>query len=267
MLILGAEKRPEFPPPVRYPSAPFHVGVDTLAGEAQVSIFAFWEGWQQGFSVGDEGAELLGVLICLVCSAGLGISGHSGKDLAASGASVPQVPLPGGWLSPPEWGELPHSSPVGSRIEASTMPSSLRLIKGAMHFCSSHATLQITLVGASDLAVQVCSTQAKARVFSCLTVSKSLVTEALVWGRKSWGHSLWSQGGVPYQPEASCWLRGSLRPAVCLWAECKSLGLLRFSHMVCLLGPLPMVNILMVLTSSTSMGGFWPYPFLPRSIG
>ena len=64
-----------------------------------------------------------------------------------------------------------------------------------MHLWISLAELHRTLVSIPDLFVQVCSAWAKARLFCCLMAWKSLVPEASVWGIKSWGHSLLSQGG------------------------------------------------------------------------
>ena len=124
------------------------------------------------------------------------------------------------------------SLPIGSRSEASTMLSPFRLIKGAMHFWSSHAMSQRTLASAPDLSAQHCSAPAKARVFSCLTVWKSLVPEASVWGRKSWVHSPQKLGGESHQPEASYCVRGSLKATACHWEKYKASGLLRLFPMV-----------------------------------
>ena len=110
--------------------------------------------------------------------------------------------------------QVPYSSAAVSKSEASTTSSPLRLIKGAMHFWSSCASLQRTPVSASNLSAQACSTQAKARVFSCIMAWKPLVLEASAWGMKSWGYSPWSKGGTSHQSQASCWVRCSLPSSI-----------------------------------------------------
>ena len=71
-------------------------------------------------------------------------------------------------------GEVSCSSPVGFRREGFTISSPLRAIGGAMNFCSSYATSQRTPVGDPNSSEWACSTQARARVFSCLMAQKSL---------------------------------------------------------------------------------------------
>ena len=94
-------------------------------------------------------------------SAGLGISGHSGRDAAASGASGSSGSLLWRVASSSSMGEVLCSSSAGSKRRASTMSSLLRLIRGAMHLWRSLATLQRTPVGTCNLSAQHCSTQAK----------------------------------------------------------------------------------------------------------
>ena len=69
-------------------------------------FFVFWEGWWQGFGVGNERAWVLRALICLVGSMGLGVSMHSRRDAAASGPLAAWVPSLGGQLPPLEWGRF-----------------------------------------------------------------------------------------------------------------------------------------------------------------
>ena len=84
------------------------------------------------------------------------------------------------------------------------MSSSLRVIKGVIHLCSSHAESQRMPILAPNPLVQACSALVKSRVFSCLTTQKSLQLEASIISMKSGGQRPLSQGGASYQPEASC---------------------------------------------------------------
>ena len=130
----------------------------------------------------------------------------------------------------------------------------LRVIKGAMHFWSSHAKLHRALISISHLSVQVCSVQAKTRFFSCITVWKSLVPEALLWGMKSQGHSLLRQGGASHEPEASYLARGSLNATTCHQALCRASGSQGSSLMMWL----PMDTLLLTLISFQKMRVFGP---------
>ena len=112
------------------------------------------------------------------------------------------------------------------------MSSPLKVIKGAMHFWSSHAKSYGTPVSVPDISAQVCSAWGKARVFSCLTVWISLVLAATVWGMKSQGHSPLRQGGASHQPEVSCWAMDSLKATACHWAPSRALGSQRPSLMM-----------------------------------
>ena len=260
----------EFPPPVRYLSAFLTVGqlhLLVMFGSASIlhqDFFVFQEGWQEAFGVGDEGARILRALICLVGSLGLGVSGHSWMDAAASGSSGSSSCSPGGWHPPPEQGVL-SSSPVDSKSKAYRI--SLRLIKGAMHFWSSHTALQGTLVHAPDLSVQHCSAQLRPG-FSPVSQSRS------PW---CWRH----QHGAGNHEDTACRNRvkhpTNLRPPVGGWQpEGQSLPLSKVQG-------LRFVEVFRYGVSSegtphdevldgpqfpfTSKGGLKPYPSASGSIG
>ena len=152
----------------------------------------------------------------------------------------------GGWLPPLAWRGYMF---LFCGFQEGGLPSPLNL-------AGDHAPLEFlqpsqrTPVGTPDLPAQACSTQAKARVFFCPRIQKSLMPEALVWGGKFWGHSLQSQGGASHQPETSCWPRCSLSITACHWAWCKALGVLKHSLMV----TLPMVALLLALISFHQWG-------------
>ena len=75
-------------------------------------------------------------------------------------------------------GEVPGLLPIGSRSKAFTISSPFRLIKGAMHFWSSHTALQRTQVGTPNLCTAQ-SAQAKARIFSCIILRDSIGQEIM----------------------------------------------------------------------------------------
>ena len=77
--------------------------------------------------------------------------------------------------------------------------------------CKEHLLVPLTFA-------QACSTQAKARVFSCHMAQKSFGVEASVYSMKSAGWSQLSQGGASHHSEASYWARGRLKTATCQWA-------------------------------------------------
>ena len=131
---------------------------------------------QPGWGAGNGGGEVLGVLVNLAGSTSLRISGHSGRESGTSGGLMSS---PRRMASFSNVEVAPCFSSVGFKREATTMSSLLRVIKGATHFQSSHAKSRRTPFSIPDLSVQVCSAQAKARVF-CLMVQKSLVSGALV---------------------------------------------------------------------------------------
>ena len=137
-------------------------------------FFVFQEGPWQSL----KGTEVLRASICLVDSLNPGVSGWSLRDAVASGSSSPRRVAFSSRLD-----EVPGLSLAGSRSKTSTISSPFRLIKGDLHFWSSHTALQRTLVSTPELPAQHCSVWAKARVFSFLTVQRSLVLEASAWGR------------------------------------------------------------------------------------
>ena len=102
---------------------------------------------------------------------GSGISRHSGGDVAL-GVSGDPGSSPRRMASSYRVGEVPCSSPVASKSEASTISFPLRYRKGTMLLWSSLSELHRILVSAPDLSAQACSPGAKARVFSCITVQK-----------------------------------------------------------------------------------------------
>ena len=75
--------------------------------------------------------EALGVVLCLAGSTSLGISGHLWGEPGTCGSLISS---PRRAVSSSGVGEVPCSSPVGSRREASSMLSTLWVIRGSMHF-------------------------------------------------------------------------------------------------------------------------------------
>ena len=188
------------------------------------AIFFLLYGWQpecHGLLMGHpfdlEIAEalVLGAEKRLASSTNFEISGLSGRESGTLGSTTSS---PRRMASSSDIGEVQCSSSVGFKREASTMSSLLRVIKGAMHFCSSCTESQRAPVGPPDPLAQVCRAWAKTRVFSYLTTQKSLGLEALLMGMKSFGWSLLSQGRAFHHPEVSCWVAGSLKADACHWA-------------------------------------------------
>ena len=87
------------------------------------------EGRQLGWGVGD-GEDALGAVIHLAGSTNSGISSHSEREPGTCGSLIPS---PGRMASSSKVGEVPHSTSVGFRREASTISFLLRIIRGAIH--------------------------------------------------------------------------------------------------------------------------------------
>ena len=81
------------------------------------------------------------------------------------------------------------------------MSSLLRVIRGAIHFCSSLAESQRMSVGNPDSSVQACSTWARANVFSSLLPWISFGLEASLGVRSPQGGAHWMQVGHSTTPK------------------------------------------------------------------